>query len=233
MFSELVQCVSARWSPTIGDATIGGWATVGAYGLGALACIARAYLLTRQPSDVRQISGFSPQAIWLCFAAFLLALGVNKQMDLQSALTAFGRCLAFDGGWYEARRLVQGLFILGLLASAAIIGWAAMRRMSTFPAELKLAVFGAFLLGLFIILRAASFHHVDFFLKSDVGVIRWNWLLEIGGIVVISLAALSPRKAERLIRRWRMVRITAAGRRAMLLARYRKAGLSAWSLKDL
>jgi hypothetical protein len=41
----------------------------------------------------------------------------------------------------------------------------------------------------FIIIRAASFHHVDMFILSEIFGIRVNWLLELGGIGLVSLGA--------------------------------------------
>jgi hypothetical protein len=43
-----------------------------------------------------------------------LALGINKQLDLQTALTELGRVLAYDQGWYEERQTVQVWFIVGV-----------------------------------------------------------------------------------------------------------------------
>ena len=45
-----------------------------------------------------------------------------------------------------------------------------------------------FILG-FVVIRAASFHHVDAFLAARLGGIKWNWILELGGIAVVAAAA--------------------------------------------
>jgi hypothetical protein len=50
------------------------------------------------------------------------ALGVNKQLDLQSALTELGRILATDGGWYDSRHRVQRVFILAVGSAAVLVG---------------------------------------------------------------------------------------------------------------
>jgi hypothetical protein len=46
-----------------------------------------------------------------------------------------------------------------------------------------------FILG-FVVIRAASFHHVDAFLVARLGGVKWNWILELGGITFVALAAL-------------------------------------------
>jgi hypothetical protein len=40
-----------------------------------------------------------------------VGLGINKQLDLQTALTEFGRVLADNQGWYDKRQVVQVWFI--------------------------------------------------------------------------------------------------------------------------
>ena len=44
---------------------------------------------------------------WRSIAIAFLALGVNKQLDLQTALTEVGRVLANSQGWYAQRQSVQ------------------------------------------------------------------------------------------------------------------------------
>ena len=85
----MIDCVLARWQPVIGDPTWQGWATVLVYlatmGL-ALAAVGRI-----GPGDGRHTR---ERIFWLVTALGMAALAVNKQLDLQSALTAAGHCLA-------------------------------------------------------------------------------------------------------------------------------------------
>jgi hypothetical protein len=74
---------------------------------------------------------------------------------------------------------IGGAFCAGLLL---FVTWKMSR-------SIKLAVFGLCMLGVFVVTRASSFHHIDLFLRSDVLGIKWNWILEISGICVIALAA--------------------------------------------
>src|SRR6478752_323958 len=95
-----------NWSPKIGDPTIGGWVTVMLYLLTAGSCwiSARELVLEDIASNERRA--------WWAISALFLALGVNKQLDLQSALTEAGRVLASVQGWYAQRALVQLAFIV-------------------------------------------------------------------------------------------------------------------------
>ena len=49
----------------------------------------------------------------------------------------------------------------------------------------------------FIVVRAISFHHFDLFLKARVGGLKMNWVLELGGIALVALAALRERRTTR------------------------------------
>ena len=54
-------------------------------------------------------------ALWNALAVGLLLLGINKQLDLQTALTELGKILAARQGWYEHRQRVQIDFIIGVV----------------------------------------------------------------------------------------------------------------------
>jgi hypothetical protein len=49
----------------------------------------------------------------------------------------------------------------------------------------------------FIVIRAASFHHVDVLLRSQLLGIRVNWILELGGIALIALSAAQSARHPR------------------------------------
>ena len=168
-----------------------GWVTVGCYAVTALLTAKLAFGARGRPE----------RAFWLMLFLILFALTINKQLDLQSALTTFARCLSQVQGWYEDRRIVQTGFIIGLLCASVVIliglgivMWRHLRR--TWAAVLGLA----FLIG-FIAIRAVGFHHFDILIKSDIAGIKINWILELGGIglilanVVVLLAA--SRAADR------------------------------------
>jgi hypothetical protein len=124
---------------------------------------------------------------WRALAVVLCALGINKQLDLQTAFTEFGRILAREQGWYDMRGEVQRWFILcmalsslGMTTLLAIV----LRRLS---GAAKLSLVGTASLLLFVFVRASSFHHVDSFLGTSAFGLRWNWILEVGGLLVIGL----------------------------------------------
>lgn len=173
-----------RWYPTIGDPTPMGWFTVWAYLITAVLCALCAVSLRRRSQD--RAGGL----IWGLIALIMIFLGINKQLDLQSWVTVLGKDVARHQGWYAYRRWVQLLFILGITGIVAVglktVGPILKR-------QAKSAFFGLMglgFLGSFVIVRAASFHHVDRLIGLSLGGVRVNWLLELGGITAIAIAAL-------------------------------------------
>jgi len=150
----------------------------------------------------------SEALVWSVIAILLLALGINKQLDLQSAFTEIGRVVASAQGWYERRWIVQAFFV-GLVAGCALmtaVGLLVVLRRA--PAPALLALLGTAFVLTFVVIRAASFHHVDVLIGSRLFGLRWNWILEIGGILIVLLAARwrqkqlhYPRQSEQGLRR--------------------------------
>lgn len=127
---------------------------------------------------------------WFILGGLMIALGFNKQLDLQSDLTELGREAARSGGWYENRRFVQGVFVVvfGTAIVAAVGG--AIWYLRELWLRYRLAFIGIIYLCGFVIIRAASFHHVDTFLYHIPGVkYLVNTFLELGGTILIGYAA--------------------------------------------
>jgi hypothetical protein len=155
------------------------WLIVAFYfGAAALAFGAR-----REAGDGRE------RRFWLCTALLLVLLGLNKQLDLQTFVTDAGRALARHEGWYAIRRPVQATFIV-LLAAIAIAcifaTWHWLRRSS---AAVKAAVAGIVLLVAFVVIRAASFNHMDRWVTRTICGMRTGWWLELLALVVIGASA--------------------------------------------
>jgi hypothetical protein len=188
------------WRPRIGDATFWGWLTVAAYGLTAILCLVVALKQPAMATGVAAINGEArrQRRLWLGVAILMAFLCLNKQLDLQSLLTNIGRIVANRGGWYDARRTVQFWFVVAVgLASVAAFVFLAWKTRSIFRGR-TLLLLGLSLLLLFVVMRAASFHHVGVFLERRVLGFKLNWLLELGSIALVAVsavqAALRPRK---------------------------------------
>lgn len=205
------------WSPGIGDPDFMGWFTVAAYLLAFWLCVAAYRNLRRRAhlsSSVRA-RGLSPpmlsafafslvgsrgrlerlprelrvQTLWWGLAGMMLFLAVNKQLDLQTALTEIGRMVARRWNLEGVRRQVQVVFIACVVLVSAFVFRAAMRlgRAHGWPAKIALAGM-VFLLG-FVAVRATSFHHVDELLGFRLAGFKMNWLLELTGIGLVAAGA--------------------------------------------
>ena len=165
-----------RWRPTIGDPTFMGWFTVAMYAVAALLAL--------------RVWHRNGDKIWIVVALVMAALCVNKQMDLQSLFTDIGRVASRHMGWYKDRREFQKWFIFGIVAVAGMSGTWFLWHHHAFWLRHKLLSAGGFFLGTFIVVRAISFHHFDVFLKNAHFGVKMNWVLELGGIFLVTLAAL-------------------------------------------
>ena len=176
-----------HWSPGIGDPTFLGWLTVVFYFMAAGLCW-RARGIARRETLARAAHRSGP--LWSMLAIGLTALGFNKQLDLQSALTEFGRILAFDQGWYSSRRTVQFVFVTVVLVIAGIASAFLLRAARRDLRRLWLALLGATGLCAFVVIRASSFHRMDWLIDIEVfGVVEMNHLMEIGGILCVAVGA--------------------------------------------
>lgn len=183
-----MDCIFATWSPGIGDPHPMGWVTVGVYLLAGLA----AALVARRGAFPAASRG-RERMFWTLAALLLLFLSVNKQLDLQSFMTAAGRCMAQAQGWYENRRVVQVAFILVLAGTGVLVFLGLMRLLRGTLARTGLALLGLVLVTVFVVIRAAGFHHMDVLIDTRVAGMRMNWLLELPGPLMVLAAALRAR----------------------------------------
>jgi hypothetical protein len=178
------------WSPGIGDPTVAGWLTVVLYAVAAVACFRvgrdRSWSLSR-----REV------LIFRALTIALVALGINKQLDLQTALTELGRIMAVDEGWYDERRPVQKAFIELIALGAVAIGVCAVALLRRTPLPTHVAVLGALGLVAFVFIRASSFHHVDLLLRSRWFGVKLNAAIEMGSILVVTCGALWRKRRIR------------------------------------
>lgn len=183
-------CAFTQWSPGLGDNHWVGWLTVAVYLAAGLAAIVAARAMPG-PEARRE------RVFWAMTAAVMLALAVNKQLDLQSLLTMIARCHAQLSGWYESRRALQEMFILAIAVAGVLTLGALALLLRGILGRVWVALLGLGFVCVFVVVRAASFHHVDILLGSAVGGIKLNWLLELPGPTLVALVALRRRQRVR------------------------------------
>jgi hypothetical protein len=168
------------WSPGIGDPTVAGWATTFLH----LATVVQTWRVMRRIDPVS-----FEWTVWRLLLVCMFALGINKQLDLQTAFTEVGWILAHKQGWYDDRQEVQKMFIAGLCGAAAAGCVAIAVAAYHMPPSTRLALCGIVFLTTFVLVRASSFHHVDILLNTRTIGLKVNWILENGGILLVTLAA--------------------------------------------
>jgi hypothetical protein len=168
-----------HWSPGIGDPTIGGWVTVALYALAAISTF----------KTFRVVIDGGENTLWRAMFLLLVLLGINKQLDLQSAITELGRVLASEEGWYDERRTVQLWFVLGVAAVCLALAIMLLGLARNAPLATWIALSGMTVLLAFVLIRAASFHHIDRFIGDRILGLKWNWILEMGGISIVLLSS--------------------------------------------
>jgi hypothetical protein len=152
-----------------------------------VACVS-CWMLGRkiEPTDNNAVR---ERRIWLSISILIFALGINRQLDLDTALTEFGRSIAHSEGWYDRRRVIQLAFIASvalacLAAATAIAVWA---REAPFPTCLGVA--GTALVIGYVLVRAISLDQIDRFIGEKIWRFRWNWIFEMGAIGLVILAS--------------------------------------------
>ncbi len=188
-----------------GHLTVVGWTNFALYLIAALLAFRAAVLIRSLPSTVRGqqsvVSGqwsFSSSRVWFWLGVLLAALGLNKPLDLQTWLIGLGRRIAGTEHLLAYRAGLYVLFFLGFLLSIIALlvvvrfrlpGW-----IGRFARQLPLAAGGCALVGAYIVIRAADIDHVDELLGVDLERIPFLWLLEAGGLLLISAQALRQPK---------------------------------------
>lgn len=187
----LFACASEKWAPGIGDPTIGGWLTVAAYAVAAILAFRRA----GDAFAALPVADGRAAAFWLTIAGILILLGINKQLDLQSLMTALGRCHARAEGWYEARGGVQRAFVIAGAAGAGLAAAAFAFAFRKIAARRPLVIAGLAGLLAFVLIRMTSIHAADALINARLAGLKANWILEIGALGLVIAGARGRRQA--------------------------------------
>lgn len=150
----LLDCAATRWQPAIGDPTWQGWATV-------VLCAVVALLALRKAGqgDFPAVSRGRERVFWTAAALAMAVLAVNKQLDLQSALTALGRCAAKAQGWYQQRRIVQVEFLMVLAVMGLSSLGLMLRLLRGTLRRTALPIVGLVFVLCFVLMCAVDFHY--------------------------------------------------------------------------
>jgi hypothetical protein len=125
---------------------------------------------------------------------FLFVLGINKQLDFQLLLREVGRYLARSKGWFREPRVAQAAFAYAVFAVAAVFGLALLAATLGLWHSNALALLGAWVLVVFLVIRTASIHHIRIPLDYHGGnSFKITDMIELIGVVCILLGSLMYR----------------------------------------
>ncbi len=177
-----------NWYQHMGDPTVTGWTITIAYFLVTFMCW-RAGL--KEKTININIQKPERHVLWFGLSILLLVLGINKQLDLQNLLTALGREIAQANGLYESRREIQLVFIILFTLFYFSLLIALSWWLRDCWRRYWIALLGLSLLVSFVLIRAASFQHVDYLISkwSIIGPFRMKYIVELGGILIVGLGA--------------------------------------------
>lgn len=180
----------SEWQLAVAKADLADWVTVVAYLLAAAACVrASNYAWIKRRTRDRMF--------WQIASVLLVFLGANELLDLQALLTAVGREYAKTNGWYGQHRRVQYVFVLALGVAAVVAGIVMLWLTRRTDASVRLALIGLVFIGLFVLLRAASFHHLDELLGGGAPEFTWRSVLEMLGILIMAVGATAYTRKRR------------------------------------
>ena len=180
--AALSQCTFDRWQPGVGDPGFMGWFTVGCYVL--------TFLLSMRVFFRADPSRKPLRFFWLFLSILMLFLAINKQLDLQSFATAVARCVAKMQGWYDQRQGFQFKVILALGSVALAVGGFFFWKLRHDLSRNLLALLGLTVVFGFVLIRAVGFHGFDAIINTRISYVKINWILELSGLILISLNAL-------------------------------------------
>ena len=143
------------WRPAIGDPEPIGWIITFSYFIAGTFCVSAG---RHQRNDLIRKDGIGYPSFWFGLAVFMFALGLNKQLDLQTLLIQIGRTIAKRGGWYRDRNTIKTVIVFGCAAIALPILFAWMCAVCNRGRSYLMACVGIIALLAFVAIRALSFN---------------------------------------------------------------------------
>ena len=181
------------WYPKIGDATLMGWLTVFFYF--ATFILSLKVVLVSESIFTEQLK--VQKQFWIIISCLMFLLCINKQLDLQSLLTALGRFILKEQGLYDYKRLLQVVFLASIFLAALIGFLFIVKKLYKAAKKEMLAIFGIVFLLMFILIRASSFHNIDSFIGYSLLGFKMNWFIELSGIGLIFINGILLLRVKR------------------------------------
>ncbi len=170
-----------------------GWAAVAGYLTIALLCAWLALHCSSPDKD-------GARRGWCLLLCSMTALGINKQLNLQTFLLEAGRVVAKWGHWYSYRRYAQVSFVFTVTLIGALVAWKILQYYWPILQQRVELAAGLVLIAVYCILRAAEIDHIKAVTMHTKFAHTPFWFVEIAGILLTFIGTIRALIAQRLAR---------------------------------
>jgi hypothetical protein len=174
------------------DPTFFGWLTTGAYAATAATCLCAALLARSRREESRRASrrvSRWPLLAWFVLALGIALLGLNKQLDLQTAVTDRLRLWAERGEWYGHRRILQAGFVIAAFCITAGVLGLLFRSIGLRSRSGWCTFAGLGLLAVYLLLRIADIERMDQWLGTSLSAPFLSAACEWAGLTLVTIGA--------------------------------------------
>lgn len=123
--------------------------------------------------------------LWVCFSLFILAMGINKQLDFQILLTMVGKSIAWNMELLDFSRLIWKTLAVGILVTVTTVGIIILYQSRTILHKEKLSLLGVSVLLFFTLIRVGSISHIRIAIILQYLVISKIHAVELLGLLII------------------------------------------------
>jgi 4-amino-4-deoxy-L-arabinose transferase-like glycosyltransferase len=184
--------MTSDWHFGINDPDPVGWIIFTAYLVTAALCWTNVWRRSR--TDF-----LGERLMWPCLALLMLVFGINKQLDIQTPFVDLVRSCALDAGWYDQRRILKWVFVLGVgVAGFGILGWTVSLARRCWR-RYALPLCGVACLIAFVMTEAAPTQHHGKRTIPESSFDRMQFM-EVAGIACIAVSAMLNLRRQKAAR---------------------------------
>ena len=179
VIAEAFLCGIGAWMDIWGDPLVSGTIFMVSYGTTAL-------LIFRAARAAEATERF----YWrLCGYLFLFQFA-NTNLDLHALIWTTGRCLSHAQGWYDSRREIQLVMLIGLSLLVALILLIAIIVFFRNILQNLLLTLGVTIAIGFTLVKGINYHDIERFYGGHIGPFRVADSIEYSGIVLAFVASI-------------------------------------------
>jgi len=183
--SKILSFISI-WLSKSGDHTFWSWVITLTYAV----VIVLSIVYTRKIKEEKE-----RHFLWVCISLFILAMGINKQLDFQILLSMIGKSIAWDLQILNSGRLIWKTLAVGIFFTVMITGIVILYKTRTILNKEKLSLTGVMTLLFFTLIRVGSISHIWFAIVLQYFIISKIHAVELLGLLVILLSLIIKLKS--------------------------------------